>query len=214
MYQIHMKSCERWKLHGEPWRELLLVANRWANHPRPLPLRRKCARAVQPFVSSDLGVWSRWYWNPEGCYGCYYVIQMSKVSSWTLKMFVVCLQTPWILPAWWQDGSMIASVCTIWMDVLLQLNICPNGIILFVDRKRHQLILKLSQDLHGFCHSHGCRILSISSRIDTHTLPWRGQSTYVYLTPQLPYHVWCVNRKWLHHWHIAQLGKFCLQNHL
>lgn len=41
-----------------------------------------------------------------------------KGIHWTPKMFVVCLQTPWILPACWQDGSMIASVCVLygWMS--------------------------------------------------------------------------------------------------
>lgn len=164
MYQIHMKSCERWKLHGEPWRELLLIANRWANHPRPLPLRRKCARAVQllfpqngslePLILKSWRLLRLLLCNPD-----------AKGIHWTPKMFVVCLQTPWILPACWQDGSMIASVCTIWMDVLWQLNICPNGIILFVDRKRHQLILKLSQDLPWFSPFPSVSwILSISSR--------------------------------------------------
>ena len=38
------------------------------------------ARGQCSFCFLKMGVWSRWYWNPEGCYGCYYVIQMPKVS--------------------------------------------------------------------------------------------------------------------------------------
>ncbi len=58
------------------------------------------------------------------------------------------------------------------MDVLLQLNTYSSKYMskwnhTVCGQIQHQLALKVSQDLHCFSHPHPCRILSISSTIDT-----------------------------------------------